>query len=73
MVRVCSLSLSLSDRQKECVRACFMQKEREKQEGREKERETEREGERCREDVQNSLFLKGMTGALAPFSYLVFN
>ncbi len=40
--------------------------------GREREREKERERERER-DVQNCyfLFLKGMTGALAPFSYLV--
>jgi hypothetical protein len=32
-----------------------------------------KEGERERdvEYVQNCLFLKGMTGALAPFSYLV--
>jgi hypothetical protein len=29
------------------------------------------EGERDVENVQNCLFLKGMTGALAPFSYLV--
>jgi hypothetical protein len=45
-----------------------MEKEREKQEGREKQGGRER----CREDVQNSSFLKGMTGAFAPFSYLVF-
>ncbi len=34
---------------------------------REREREKERERERCR------IFLKGMMGALAPFSYLVIN
>jgi hypothetical protein len=50
-------------------------RERERERGREGEREGERErgrekegeGERKRE----YLFLKGMTGALAPFSYLV--
>ncbi len=35
---------------------------------RERKREKERERERCPELL---LFLKGMTGALAPFSYLV--
>ncbi len=40
---------------------------------RERERETEREKEREREMSRILiLFLKGMTGALAPFSYLVF-
>ncbi len=33
--------------------------------------ERERERERCR--IWLFLFLKGMTGALAPFSYLVLN
>jgi hypothetical protein len=37
--------------------------------GRERERERRRERERERE----SSFLKGMTDALAPFNYLVFN
>jgi hypothetical protein len=45
--------------------------ERERERGREREskRESEKEGERerCR------IFLKGMTGALAPFRYLVSN
>jgi hypothetical protein len=40
---------------------------RERERGREKGIESEKEGERERE----YLFLKGMTGALAPFSYLV--
>jgi hypothetical protein len=40
-------------------------RERKKQERREKE------CERDVEYVQNCLFLKGITGALAPFSYLV--
>jgi hypothetical protein len=45
-------------------------RERKKSEGeREREKELEREGERCLELL--FLFLKGMTGALAPFSYLV--
>ncbi len=38
---------------------------------RKREREREKEGERERELL--FLFFKGMTGALAPFSYLVFN
>ncbi len=49
--------------------------ERERGRGREKEkkRETEKEGERERCRICPALlFLKGMTGALAPFSYLVF-
>ncbi len=47
------------------------QREREKRE-KEKEREREREIERCRKFSELLfLFLKGMTGALAPFSYLV--
>jgi hypothetical protein len=40
-----------------------------KQKG-DKERERERERERC--IIWLFLFLKGMTGALAPFSYLVY-
>ncbi len=39
---------------------------------RDKEREREKEGERCRIcSALLFLFLKGMTGALAPFTYLV--
>ncbi len=45
------------------------EKERERVIRREREREREKVGERERE----YLFLKGMTGALAPFSYLVKN
>jgi hypothetical protein len=46
--------------------------ERERKRVREREKEGERERERER-DVQNCYFLKtGMTGALVPFSYLVF-
>jgi hypothetical protein len=37
---------------------------------RKRERLRKREGERCR-ICPELLFLKGMTGALAPFSYLV--
>ncbi len=42
---------------------------------REREKERESEGERGRENMSEflCLYLKGMTGALAPFSYLVFN
>jgi hypothetical protein len=44
-----------------------MEREREGERERGREIERERERERCR------IFLKGMTGALAPFSYLVKN
>jgi hypothetical protein len=45
---------------------------REREGGREREREIERERKRERERCPELfLFLKGMTGALAPFSYLV--
>ncbi len=45
------------------------ERESEKEEGRERGRERDRERDR---DVELLLlFLKGMTGALAPFSYLV--
>ncbi len=49
------------------------ERERERESGRKREREKEweREGERERE--REYLFLKGMMGALAPFSYLVTN
>ncbi len=42
---------------------------------RQREGETKREGEREREICPEllSLFLKGMMGALAPFSYLIIN
>jgi hypothetical protein len=39
---------------------------------RKRERESKREGERERDRDVELLFLKGMTGALAPFSCLVF-
>ncbi len=46
------------------------EREGEKEGGRERERE--REGERCRICPELLfLFLKGMVGALAPFSYLI--
>ncbi len=40
---------------------------------RERERERERKKEGGRERERERIFLKGMTGALAPFSYLVAN
>ncbi len=49
-------------------------REREKEGGRERKREGEREKEGGRErkrERESIYFLKGMTGALAPFSYLV--
>jgi len=62
------------------VQACFMLARmrtpsslvRERERGRETKREGEKEGERCRVCPELLfLFLKGMAGALAPFSYLV--
>ncbi len=48
------------------------EKKRERGRKRERERERKREREKERENiVALFLFLKGMTGALAPFSYLV--
>ncbi len=49
-------------------------REGERERIREKNREGGRKSERERdvEYVQNCLFLKGMTGALAPFSYLLY-
>ena len=55
------------------------QRERERKRERERERESERERKRVKERERgrencpelSSLFLKGMMGALAPFSYLV--
>ena len=44
---------------------------RERKRERESEKEGEREGESWRERKREYLFLKGMKGALAPFSYLV--
>ncbi len=63
-----SLSLSLSPSLFLSLRVCTPSSPvREREGGRERERERERE--RC---LELFLFLKGMTGALAPFSYLVF-
>ncbi len=64
------------------MRVCFMrtpssrvrerERERERKRGRERKREREREIEICRICPGFLfLFLKGMTGALEPFSYLV--
>ncbi len=80
-VRACSLSpsFSLSPVKKECAGVLYAFKcahtlftgQRER---REREREREGERERCRICPELLfLFLKGMTSALAPFSYLVFN
>ncbi len=68
------LSLSLAGKEDVCGHALW--RKREGETGREGEREWEREkqgeGERDVEYVQHCLFLEGMTGALAPFSYLVY-
>ncbi len=62
------------------MRPCFMLvrvytpsslEKRKRERKREREKERKRERERERERKREYLFLKGMTGALAPFSYLV--
>jgi hypothetical protein len=63
------------------VRACFMLARvrtpsvpvRERERKRVRVRKRVRKIEREREKEREYLFLKGMTGALAPFSYLVYN
>ncbi len=45
--------------------------EREIKRGRERKRDSEKEGERDTSWLLYFYFFKGMTGALAPFSYLV--
>ncbi len=64
-----SLSLSLTGKEGVCGRALWRKREGERETERERGRERGREGDV--EYVQNYLFFKGMTGALAPFSYLV--
>jgi hypothetical protein len=49
------------------------QREREKEGGREREREREGEKEGERERERRMAPVKGMTGALGPFGYLVLN
>jgi hypothetical protein len=59
-------------REKERERERQREKERDRERKREQERERERERERCRICPELLfLFLKGMTGALAPFTFLV--
>jgi hypothetical protein len=53
--------------EKEEGRERVRKRERERERGREREKEGERERKR------EYIFLKGMTGALAPYSYLVNN
>jgi hypothetical protein len=66
---VCALSL-VREREKEggIGRETERERERKKEGGIGRERDKERRRERCRIIY---LFLKGMAGALAPFSYLV--
>jgi hypothetical protein len=68
-------SFSLSLTSEEDAHTLFTgQRERDKERERERGREGERERGRGRKNCPELLFLflKGMTGALAPFSYLVF-
>ncbi len=59
-------------RQREKGREREREKEEERDKERKREREKERERHRCRICPELLfLFLKGMMGALAPFSYLV--
>ncbi len=57
--------------QREAEKEREKKRERERERGREKEGEGERESVRKRERKLLFLFFKGMTGALASFSYLV--
>ncbi len=67
----CTHPLHRSEREREKERDREREGERERK--REREREKDRERERCRICLELFLFLKRMTGALAPFSYLVKN
>ncbi len=60
--------LHRSERARERARKRESAKERERERERERGRERERERNRVRKR-ERELFLKGMTGALAPFSY----
>ncbi len=63
----CAHPLHQSETEKERERDRERKRERERKSERERKRERERKSER------EYLFLKGMMGALAPFSYLVEN
>ena len=70
LVRVCTPSSPFRERERERERKREGEKERER--GREKEREKEGGRERKRErERERVVILKGMTVALAPFSYQV--
>ncbi len=74
LARVCTPSSSVREieRRREIWRERGREREGERDGGKEGERERERERERCRICPKLLfLFLKGMTGALATFSYLV--
>ncbi len=78
LARVCTPSSPVREREREKEREKAREKERERERERKRERkkrrERERERERCRMCSELLfLFLKGMTGAEAPFSYLVRN
>jgi hypothetical protein len=76
VIRVRTPSSAVREREEEGGRESEKKGERER--GRERGRERERERERKREGLRvrkregdRDVILKGMTGALAPFSYLV--
>jgi hypothetical protein len=72
-VRVCFMRTPSSP-VRERERGRERERERERVRKREREKDRERERERCRICPELLfLFLKGMTGALAPFSYLVYH
>jgi hypothetical protein len=86
-VWACAHSLHYSERERERKREREGGRERKREGERDKEREREGGRERVKEGENSSLtrnklfncpellflFLKGMTGTLAPFSYLVYN
>jgi hypothetical protein len=54
-----------------CLQGCAHPLYRSEREGVKRERKRGRERERKKENEKERVFFKGMTGALAPFSYLV--
>ncbi len=69
----CMCTLVTSQRERERERKKERGRKRQREKGREKEGERKREGEKEKNFpiVQNCYLFKGMTGAFAPFSYLV--
>jgi hypothetical protein len=68
----CTPSSPVRERERENGRLRDREREKEKEGERERDRERERQRQRCRKCPEwLFLFLKGMTGALAPYSYIL--